>query len=132
MKVSVKVLAWGVGAPLMALGVGSPTASAAPCSANCGVGGFPGIQQDGQDVVAPGTGAVRSGYKAKGGLIVGPYGGTLSGTSGATSAPYDLTTGGSGHWDLKNPADPGTRSGNFTTIPTFKGRCTGALVADCA
>ncbi|MBE1552379.1 hypothetical protein GGC64_006466 [Mycobacterium sp. OAS707] len=110
-----KFVAVCIGAPLMALMVAAPTAFAAPCDASCGVGGASG-----------GNGGIKSGGKANGGQVVGPRGGTFSGTvatNGPTSSGRIVTA-------PDSQFGAGTLSGNFTTLPG-KGHCTGGLTQFC-
>ncbi|WP_101952698.1 hypothetical protein [Mycobacterium sp. 3519A] len=113
---AVKILAVGIGAPLVVLMVGSPTALAKPCSASCSVGGAEG-----------GNGAIKSNNKAKGGQLVGPRGGINAGTAATISPPVSagrvVTAPGS-------QFGAGTMSGNFSKTPV-KGRCTGGLASFC-
>jgi hypothetical protein len=117
MKNTIKVIAVCVGAPLVALGVGVPTAWADPggCSGVCSVGGAGSFGD-----VPAGNGGIKSGGKANGGHLVGPNGGSNSGGLATSTGP------GTGHIVLEQ----GSASGNFNSDPG-KGHCTGSLSHLC-
>src|SRR5258705_5281837 len=83
------------------------------CSSSCSVGSAdpdnPGNAQGGHSVntFAPGI--------------------TVSGGGGGVPGAF-----GPGHITVTEPFPPGTSSGNFTTVPSSKGRCTGSLSAACS
>ena len=123
MNNAIKVLAVCVSAPLVAFGVGAPTAWAAPggCSANCSVGG------------ASGSTSGNAGGTASGGNVVqnytppGPLDYTInSTTSGSEAAPGGQTTGHSVFSVTQNGTNviTTTSGGNFTNSTTPHGHCT--------
>jgi hypothetical protein len=83
------------------------------CSSSCSVGSAdpdnPGNAQGGHSVntLAPGI--------------------TVSGGGAGVPGAF-----GPGHITLSEPLPPGTTSGNFRTVPSSKGRCTGSLSAACS
>jgi hypothetical protein len=110
-----KFVAICISAPLLALGLTAPVAWAAPdgCSQPCTVGG------------SGGPGAINSDGKANGGHLVGPLGGTNSGTTAVGNASgygagHRVVFGGGG----------GSFSGNFTTVPGH-GTCSGVYGGIC-
>ncbi len=88
------------------------------CSSSCQVGG-----------AAPGSPAQGGHYVATsdGGVI------TASGTIPVVNPPgSEGLVGGTGHVTQTAPFPVATISGNFNTIPSSKGRCTGAATDLCS